>query len=230
MRNWWGWIVAAAIGAVAGGGAMLLVERESGGGVRTYLLAHPEVIPEAMQRLRDRETGKLVAASRVTVETPVGDAWSGNPKGDVTLVEYYDYNCGYCRASLPTVAALVKSDPGVRVVYRELPVLAPSSHRAALASLAAAHQGRFAAFHEALYAAGPVNDAGIAAIARASGVALPPGRTAADEAEIVANLKTAEQLGMTGTPSWVIGDRVLIGAQTLEQLQEAAAAARAAKS
>ena len=221
------WLGAALIGVAVGGGAMLLVERQNGSGVRGYLLAHPEVIPEAMQRLRDRETGKVIAASRAVVETPVGSAWSGNPKGDVTLVEYYDYNCGYCRASLPTLASLVKSDPGVRVVYRELPVLAQSSHAAALASLAAARQGRFAAFHDALYAAGPVSDAGIAATAKASGVALRvlPG----DEAEILANLKMAGQLGMTGTPSWVVGDRVMIGAQTLEQLQDAVAAARATK-
>nr|WP_174292843.1 DsbA family protein [Sphingomonas bacterium] len=205
---------------------MMLIDRHDGGGVRTYLLAHPDVIPEAMQRLRDRETGKTIAAGRAAIETPVGSAWAGNPRGDVTLVEYYDYNCGYCRASLPTVAALVKSDPGLRVVYRELPILAPSSHDAALASLAAAHQGRFAAFHDALYAAGQVSKASIAAVARQTGVAASATAVPADEAAITANMKAAGELGMTGTPSWVIGDRVMIGAQTLEQLQDAVATAR----
>ena len=229
MRAWLPWIAAVVIGVGAGAGTMLVAERQ-GGGVREYLLAHPEVIPEAMQRLRDRETGKVIAASRAAIEAPVGSAWAGNPRGDVTLVEYYDYNCGYCRASLATVAALVKSDPGVRVVYRELPVLAQSSHAAALASLAAAHQGRFAAFHEALYAAGPVSDTTIAAAAKRAGVTLSAAATPDDEAAIIANLKSAGQLGMTGTPSWVIGDRVMIGAQTLEQVQEAVAAARHAAS
>ena len=228
MKAWLPWIAAVVIGVGAGAGAMLVAERQ-GGGVREYLLSHPEVIPEAMQRLRDRETGKVIAASRAAIEAPVGSAWAGNPHGDVTLVEYYDYNCGYCRASMATVAALLKSDPGVRVVYRELPVLAQSSHAAALASLAAARQGRFAAFHAALYAAGPVSDATIAAVAQRSGVTLSAAAPD-DEAAIIANLKSAGQLGMTGTPSWVIGDRVMIGAQTLEQLQEAVASARQAAS
>ena len=229
MKAWLPWIAAVVISLGAGAGTMLVAERQ-GGGVRDYLLAHPEVIPEAMQRLRDRETGKVIAASRTAIEAPVGSAWAGNPHGDVTLVEYYDYNCGYCRASMATVAALLKSDPGVRVVYRELPVLAQSSQAAALASLAAARQGRFAAFHAALYAAGPVSDATIAAVAQRSGVTLSAAAAPDDEAAIIANLKSAGQLGMTGTPSWVIGDRVLIGAQTLEQLQEAVASARQAAS
>ena len=90
MRGWSGWIAAVAIGLVLGAGAMLFVDWRgdtSGTGVRAYLLAHPEVIPEAMQKLRDRETGTAIAAGRSAIETPVGSAWAGNPKGDVTLVE-----------------------------------------------------------------------------------------------------------------------------------------------
>lgn len=220
----------ALIGAGIGAGGVLVADgARDGDGVRRYLLAHPEVIPEAMQRLRDRETGKVIAAGRSAIETPVGSAWAGNPKGDVTLVEYYDYNCGYCRASRPTVAALLAADPGVRVVYRELPVLAPSSHAAALASLAAARQGRFAAFHDALFAGGQVTDASIAAAARGAGVTVPHGSAPADEGEIAANMKSAGELGIGGTPGWVIGDRVMIGAQTLDALREATAAARARK-
>ena len=231
MRRWAGGLVALA-GAAIGAGAVLVWDGAGAGGrdgdgVRRYLLAHPEVIPEAMQRLRDRETGTLIAAGRRAIETPVGSAWAGNPRGDVTLVEYYDYNCGFCRSSLPTVAALVKADPGVRVVYRELPVLAPSSHAAALASLAAARQGKFAAFHRALYAAGPVSEATIDAAARGSGVALSTSPAPADEAEIAANLRTAGRLGIAGTPGWIVGDRMLIGAQTLDGLRDAIAAARA---
>lgn len=227
MRRWL--IAAVALGgALVGGGGVLVAGRASQGeGVRRFLLAHPEVIQEAMGRLRDRETGRIVAVNRPAIETPVGSAWSGNPRGDVTVVEYYDYNCGYCRASMPVIAALVAADPNVRVVYRELPVLAPSSHAAALASLAAARQGRFAPFHAALYAAGPVTDASVAATARRAGVTLPAGPSPADEGEIVANLKMAGQLGLTGTPGWVVGDRVLLGAQTLDALRDAAAAARA---
>ena len=158
--------------------------------MRSYLLAHPEVLPEAMDRLHDNQTGQVVAANREAILTPVGSAWAGNPHGDVTLVEYYDYNCGYCRASLPTIRQLLASDPNIRIVYRELPVLAESSNAAARMSLAAAAQGKFLGFHDALYASGPVSDQTIAAAARTAGV--DPARAAAytpqADAEIARNL------------------------------------------
>ena len=206
--------------------------------VHDYILAHPEILPEAMQKLQDRETADrgrnaaLVAdANRKAIETPFASAWAGNPAGDVTLVEYFDYNCGYCRATLPTVAALLKRDPKVRIVYREFPILAQSSVDAARMSLAAAEQGKFAGFHEALYAGGPVTMQSIAAAARTAG--LDAARAAAfaprAQAEIAANEAMARQLGLTGTPSWVIGRKVVSSALPLEELQKAVAAARAGK-
>lgn len=226
------------IGVVFGAGGTWLAERVAPGdlsgadqarlgrAVREYVLANPEIVREAMQRLRDRETARLLTGVRGEVETPVGNAWAGNPKGDVTVVEYFDYNCGYCRAILPTIDRLIADDPNVRVVYRELPVLAESSRAAAQASLKAAAQGKFARFHQALYAAGPVSDATIAAAAKAAGVDLSRAAPDAD-AELSRNLSIASRLGMGGTPSWVVGDRVLSGALPLDQLKEAVAAARA---
>lgn len=122
--------------------------------VREYVLAHPELIPEAMDRLRDRQMSKLIDANHKAILEPFGGAWIGNPKGDVTLVEYYDYNCGYCRASLPAIAELVARDPKVKIVFREFPILSEESIVAAKLSLAAAEQGKFKAFHDALYAGG----------------------------------------------------------------------------
>ena len=182
--------------------------------VRDYVLAHPEIIPEAMRLLQQRETGKTIAANRTQILEPFGDAWIGNPKGDVTLVEYFDYNCGYCRSSLPTIAALIERDPNVKIVFREWPILSEESVTAAKISLAAAAQGKFKVFHDALYAAGPVTAESIAATARASGidmtqaVALRPRA----EAEIAANRAVAQKLGLTGTPSWVIGNRAVSAA------------------
>ena len=228
--------MAALLGAAGGGGAMWAlggagtpaVERT----VHAYLLAHPEVISEAMGRLQDRDTAKAVAANRAAITTPIGDAWAGDAHGDVTLVEFYDYNCGYCRASLPVIRDLLVAEPHVRLVYRELPVLAESSRTAALASLLAARQGRFTRFHDALYAAGPVSDRTIAATARAAGVDLTklPAASAGEDAELHANLQLARQLGMAGTPSWVIGDRVVVGALTLDRLRAEIADARGRKS
>ena len=196
--------------------------------VRDYVLTHPEIIPEAMQRLQDRESAKAVAAAGVDIATPFGGAWSGNPRGDVTLVEYFDYNCGYCRAVLPQLKQLTDRDSKLRIVYRELPVLAESSRAAARISLLAAAQGKFGAFHDALYAAGPVSDATIAAAAETAGVDLTKAAAFAPraDAEIARNLKAAGQLGISGTPSWVVGDRVLAGALPIEQIEAALKAAR----
>ncbi|WP_287978867.1 DsbA family protein [Sphingomonas sp.] len=226
----------AALGALIGAGAVWSADRlvAPGGAdrlriervVHDYMLSHPEIIPQAMQALQARESGKAVAANRDAITTPFASAWAGNPKGDVTLVEYYDYNCGYCRASLPMIADLIRRDPNLRVVYRELPILGPTSRPAARASLAAAQQGKFAAFHDALYAAGPVSDATIRATAAKTGVSLPPASAPALDGEIARNMETAAKLGMTGTPTWVIGDQMLAGALPVEELEKAIAAAR----
>ncbi len=228
------------VGAVLGAVAVLAFDRASpsalGGAdkarvervVRDYVLAHPELIPEAMQRLQDRESAKAVKAVRGDVVEPFGGAWTGNPRGDVTLVEYFDYNCGYCRAALPLLKQLVQRDPKLRIVYRELPILAESSRAAARASLLAASQNKFSAFHDALYAGGPVSDATIAAAAARAGVDLrqAPAFKAKADAEIARNMKTAAQLGLSGTPSWVVGDRVLAGALPIEDIEAAIKAAR----
>ena len=218
----------AALGLAVGALGMLLVQTRGETDVRAYLLEHPEVIPEAMARLQERESGKAVAQVADQVTKPFGSAWSGNPKGDVTLVEYYDYNCGYCRASLPLLKQLTAADPKLRIVYRELPILAESSRDAARMSLLAAAQGKFQAFHDALYAGGQVTDASIAAAARTAGV--DTGKLAAftptADAEIVRNMETAGRLGLNGTPAWIVGSRVLSGALPLEELQKAIADAR----
>lgn len=199
--------------------------------VHDYLLAHPDIIPEAMDRLRDNQHAATIAANRDAILKPFAGAWAGNPRGDVTVVEYFDYNCGYCRASLPTIAQLLRSDPNIRIVYRDYPILAQSSVEAARMSLAAAEQNKFQPFHDALYAAGPVSSATIAAAAKTA--ALDPARAAAfaprADAEIDSNEAVARSLGLTGTPSWVIGNKVVSSALPLEELQKAVAAARAAK-
>lgn len=223
----WGLPLAGLAGGLVGAGAMYAAGDARGSDVRAYLLAHPEVIPEAMQKLQDRESGKLVAPHRDAIVRPYGGAWEGNPRGDVTVVQYFDYNCGYCKAGMPTLRQLVDGDPQLRVVYRELPILADTSRAAARVSLAAAAAGpaQYRRFHAALYDAGPVSAQTVAAAARAAGI--DPAAVPADaEAEIDRNLEMASTLGLNGTPSWVIGDRVLTGAQSLDALQSAVRAAR----
>ena len=241
MQDGWRPLGVAVIAAVLGAAAFATIERlvPSAGSerrriervVHDYVLAHPDIIPEAMDRLRDRQHADFIAANRDAILKPVGSAWAGNPAGDVTLVEYFDYNCGYCRASLPAIAQLLKSDPKVRIVYREFPILAQSSVEAARMSLAAADQGKFQPFHDALYAGGPVSSETIAAAARTAGVDTTRAAAFATRAdtEIAANEAVARALGLTGTPSWVIGDKVVSSLLPLAELQKAVAAARVSK-
>ncbi|RHW18526.1 DsbA family protein [Sphingomonas gilva] len=199
--------------------------------VRDYILEHPEIIPEAIERLRARELAKVVDANRKAIETPFAGAWAGNPEGDVTVVEFFDYACGFCRQSLADVNRLIAEDKGVKVVFRELPVLSEESEVAARASLAAAEQGKFVAFHDALYEAGRPGAETIRIANAKAGIdttrATAAMRTDRVETEIADNLALARQLGATGTPTWVVGDQVLNGAVGYEALKKAVAEARA---
>lgn len=195
--------------------------------VRDYILANPEILPEAMERLQSRETAKAVAANRAQIETPYAGAWEGNPKGDVTLVQFFDYACGYCRASLTDIDRLLKDDPKLKIVYREMPVLGQDSAAAAQLSLQAAKTGRYAAFHRAAYATRP-DGAARDKLARQFGLD-PKTKDTGAEREIAANMQLQNTLRLTGTPSWVVGDKVLAGAVGYDVLKAAIAEARAAK-
>ena len=228
------------LAALAGAGAMFALQATGAtdpekarieGIVREYILDHPEIIPEAIAKLQAREIAKVVDANRKTIETPFAGAWAGNPQGDVTVVEFYDYACGFCRQSLADVNRLIAEDKGVKVVFRELPVLSDESEVAARASLAAAEQGKFVAFHDALYEAGRPSADTIRTANAKAGIdttrATAATRTDRVQAEIASNLTLARQLGATGTPTWVIGDQVLNGAVGYEALKKAVAEARA---
>jgi len=212
------------------------IDRRAAGGeaVRAYLLAHPEVIPEALEQLRLKQAATQIAANRSQLVTPFEGAWMGAEQPDVTLVQFFDYACGFCRASLADVERLVAEDPKLRVVFRELPILSPESEQAARASLAAAEQGKFPRFHTALYAAGPPGPGSIAAAARAAG--LDPARMTATatsaraDRELQRNLDLARALGVSGTPAWIVGDQALSGAVGYAALKKAVADARGAKS
>lgn len=201
--------------------------------VRDYLLEHPEVIPEAMARLESREAGERVAAIREPLQRPFAGAWAGNPRGDVTVVEFFDYACGYCRQSMPDIVRLLREDSNVRFVFRELPILSPESETAARYSLVAAQQGDFFAFHQAMYAAGRPSDATIASAMSSAGIDQSRARTAIGSAEIAAelhnNMELARQLRLSGTPAFIVGDQVFSGAVGYERLKQAIAEAREAR-
>ncbi len=199
--------------------------------VHDYILAHPEIIPEAMNRLQTREVTRLLDSNRKEIETPFASAVAGNPKGDVSVVVFFDYACPYCKQGHADIQKLVASDPSVRVVYRDFPVLSPASEEAAMASLSAAQQGQYQRFHNTMFESpGKVSHERTVAMVRSAG--LNEMQTAKDlnapalKAEIKKNLELGRALGLTGTPSYVVGNQILSGAVGLEKLKEAVAEAR----
>jgi len=192
--------------------------------VHDYILAHPEIIPEAVKRMQEGEAAKAVDAQRARYETPFAGAWAGAENGDVVLVEFFDYACGFCRAAHPDIARLLEEDKALKVVWRELPVLGEDSVAAARASLAAAKHGRFLAFHDRLFAAGRPDPAAVAAARQAAGVTAAP--SPEFQREIEQNFELARAINASGTPTFVIGDRVIQGAVGYQALKDAIAEAR----
>jgi protein-disulfide isomerase len=227
------WIPYVAIALLSSAGTAVTMTALSGGDdTRAYLLEHPEVLQEAMDRLRLKQAAAQIEPLRHDLETPYAQGFIGAEKPDVTLVQFFDYACGYCRASLNDIQRLVREDPKVRVVFRELPILSRESEVAARVSLAAAEQGRYGAFHTALYAEGRPSAQGIAKAARTAGLdqsQLEAARNAPKVGqELARNVELARALGFSGTPSWVVGDQVLSGAVGYEALKKAVAEARVA--
>lgn len=201
--------------------------------VREYILSHPEILPEAMQNLQARELSKTVIANRKAIETPFAGAWEGAADGDVVLVEFFDYACGYCRTSIADIERLLLEDKKLKVVYREMPVLGQTSDDAARVSLSAAKQGKYMAFHKAMFAAGRPSAAVIDSVQDKSGMDKAQSRddikSSAIESELNKSAELQRALQLSGTPSWVVGDKVMVGAVGYEALKAAIAEARAAK-
>jgi len=206
--------------------------------VREYILAHPEIIPEAITALQSRSVSQLLASNRAAIETPFAGASTGardgrdGRDGDVTLVEFFDFACPYCRAAKANVDALIASDPRLRVVWRDFPVISPNSEEPALAALSAARQGRYRAFYDAMFAdpARVSHEKVVAAVrtARLNEVATARALGAkTDRDELKKNIELGRALGLTGTPAFIVGDKILMGAQSLDDLKAAVAEARA---
>lgn len=198
--------------------------------VHAYILDHPEVLPEAMDRLQARENADRLKPVRAALETPFSGAVLGNPAGRITMVEFTDYACSYCRGSVEDINALIAANPDLKVVLRELPIIAPASDPAARMALAAAAQGKFAAYHAAMFAGARPDNASIAAAASKAGVDLTAAQAfvkrADVQAEIEHNLAYARELGISGTPAFAIGGQIIPGAVGKDKLQEAVDAAR----
>lgn len=204
-------------------GPSLLGERM----VRQAMRSHPDILVDASDALRDRQYAPTLAGQRTAIETPFHSSWKGAAKPEVTLAYFYDYACAYCRKSNPDIERLLAEDKGLRVVYRELPILGPESLAASRVAMAASKAGKFNAFHDALSAAGRPSPEAIAMAAAAAGVPGQPQAAADQEAELKRNFQVAGQLGATGTPLFIVGDRVMNSAVGYDVLKDAIEDARA---
>jgi protein-disulfide isomerase len=219
-------LVLALVAVVMGGlGGFAAMRWRSDSQVHDYIVNHPEVLPEAMGNLRRQEDARQLSGMRADMEKPFPGAVLGNPAGKVTLVEFTDYACGYCRRSVADIDRLTADRPDLRVVVREMPILTPESRDAAAMALAAAEQGRYLQFHEAMFAIGRPNADTIAQAAQQAGLDMDRAKKVIADprtgAEIDGNLDYGRKLGFQGTPSWVIGDRMLSGAVGYDALVKA---------
>lgn len=199
--------------------------------VREYLLAHPEIVMQAAQRFEARqqvheesETQQVVKARAEEILRDPNSPVGGNSEGDVSLIEFFDYNCPYCRRVAAVMTDAEKSDPQLRIVYKEFPILGTNSTFAAKAALAAHRQGKYLALHQALMQArSMVDEAQVLDAATRIGVDVERMRSdmndPAIEAAIEKNLELARALRINGTPSFVIGEQVLRGATDLRTLR-----------
>jgi protein-disulfide isomerase len=240
-------LAALSLFALAGAGCHAQSPPESaadkafGAKVRAYLLAHPDVIQEAVERLqaqqtaaKDAEARAAVAAHRQALEHDARDGVLGAPQGKITVVEFFDYRCPYCKAAEPGLQKLLASNPDVRLVLKEFPILDAEdqshiSEDAARGALAALPQGRYAQVHGALMAERHLDEAAISDVLKGNGVDLAKDKALSGGEPITVHLAEnhalARDLGVDGTPAFVIGDAVISGAR-LDDLQAAIAAAR----
>lgn len=189
---------------------------------RAYLLDNPELLPQMADAYQRADAERKLASVRDEVMAPFPGAILGNPNGKKVLVEFTDYNCPYCRASVSDLAQLMKQDPELKVVVREWPIF-QGSDLAARMALAAAKQGKYAEFHDAMFRLSPATPETINQAAREVGLdmakAQKDGVSPEVEQELARNYSLSQQLGFSGTPSWVTEHSVFEGAIGLEGLK-----------
>jgi len=204
--------------------------------VKSYLLEHPELIQDVMVELDKRQQAAeadkhraAVIANKATLFSSPHEVVLGNPQGKVTMVEFFDYNCGFCKRALPDMLTLLKTDPDLKFVLKEFPVLGEGSVEAAHVAVAARMQDatgkKYLEFHQKLLGGrGPADKARALAVAKEVGfdMARIQKDMSSDEVKktIDEDMKLADALGVNGTPSYVVGDEVVVGAVGIKELRE----------
>ncbi|MEM7650842.1 MAG: DsbA family protein [Pseudomonadota bacterium] len=205
--------------------------------IEEYLLNNPSVILKSLEMDRSRQREELQKQAEMKIADNIealanSDAPTiGNPDGDITVVEFFDYNCGYCKRALPDVQAALESDDNLKVVFKEMPILGPSSRTAALWALAAHKQDKYFEYHVALMEhKGAKDDAVFENIAKDLALDLEQMRKDIESDEIKEELdgvlKMAREIGVSGTPAFIVGTTFIPGYIGEEGLKAAIAAER----
>jgi protein-disulfide isomerase len=213
--------------------------------IKSYLVNHPEVLQDAIQELDKRQAAAeqekakaAIASNAATLFNSKRQVVLGNPNGNVTLVEFFDYNCGYCKRALADMLDLLKTDPNLRIVLKEFPVLGPGSVEAARVAVAARMQDKdgtkYLTFHQKLLGGrGQADKARALAVAKEVGFDMARIETDMESPEVKASLeetlKLGEELGLNGTPSYIVGSDVVVGAVGLDALRGKVSTARCGK-
>lgn len=207
--------------------------------VHDYLLEHPEILRDMSNKLEANDKLAADTARNTTLTTQAKDIFHnpidavvGNPKGDVTVVEFMDYNCGWCKKSVKEMQALVATDKNVRVVMKEFPIFGEGSEYAARAALASVKQGKYWELHQAMFASeGKVTPEVVDQIAQELGLDVAKMKIDMKVADIDATIRKnqalAQSLALTGTPGFIIDDKVIPGYTELANLQSMLATTRA---
>ncbi len=214
------------------------VDQAFGAQVRAYLLEHPEVIEEVADKLQskrqaaaDAQIKLALTSNKPALERDGRDFVAGNPQGKVTVVEFFDYRCPYCKAALPGINELIAANKDVRFVFKEYPILSETSAAASRAAMGAKAQGKYFQVHESLLNEKNLDEAAIDRILVSHGVdvakAKQDGTSAATERYLADTKQLASKTGVSGTPAFLIGDKVIAG-WSMEQVQAAIADARKA--
>jgi len=209
--------------------------------IKEYLTTkHPEVMAEGLQTLQKRDQESAEAKSKAEISSAKDrvfndptSPFAGNPKGNVTVVEFYDYQCGYCKMSEDAIEKLIKEDKNVKFIFKDFPILGPASAEAAKASLASVKQGKFQAFHDTLMGKKDhLTSDMIYQVAKEVGLNVDQLKKDMTDASVTdalnGNLKLGQDIGARGTPMFIINDNVFPGALQYDQLKQAVSDARAA--
>jgi protein-disulfide isomerase len=212
--------------APTAGGATFSDEQKKALGeiIKDYLVKNPEImidvqtaLEEKMQKDQDAKLKSFMTENGKSIFRGPNSSVAGDPNGDITVVEFFDYNCGYCKRGLPEVQKLLQNDKKVRFVFKELPILSKGSEEAARIALAVKRQGKYWEFHQAMLGAkGRADEASALKIAASLGVDLAKVKAdmASDDVknELRDDLLLAKQMGINGTPHFLVGDKSIPGA------------------